>query len=113
MSLRKALIGLGLGAFLFASPALAQGPAECITNVAAQGTADAITSIALPCGTTTNLVILTAAFSNATEWYHFPSEGTPLTVAEWASLRSPIIASMALWVSRAKAIWPDLETDLE
>ena len=59
----------------FASPSVAQ--TQCIANVAAQGTSDAITSAQLPCGTTTNLVILTAAAANVTTAPTYAPVGSP------------------------------------
>lgn len=64
-----------LAAAAFASPAVAQ--TQCIANVAAQGTSDAITSAMLPCGTTTNLVILTAAAANVTTTPTYAPVGSP------------------------------------
>lgn len=63
------------GVLGFAPAAIAQ--TQCIANVAAQGTSDAITSAALPCGTTTNLVILTAAASNVTTTPTYAPVGSP------------------------------------
>jgi hypothetical protein len=61
-----------------ASQALAQGvTTQCIVNVAAQGTSDAITSAQLPCGTTTNMVILTAAAANVTMTPTYAPVGSP------------------------------------
>ena len=59
----------------FASPSVAQ--TQCIANVSAQGTSDAITSAQLPCGTTTNLVILTAAAANTTTAPTYAPVGSP------------------------------------
>ena len=59
-------------------PAPAQGiTTQCIVNVAAQGTSDAITSAQLPCGTTTNLVLLTAAAANTTATPTYAPTGSP------------------------------------
>jgi len=70
---------LGLLVATFVSPSVAQ--TQCIANVAAQGTSDAITSAQLPCGTTTNLVILTAAAANATTTPTYaPTGSPPLTI---------------------------------
>ena len=58
--------------------AWAQGvTAQCITNVAAQGTGDAITSGPLPCGTTTNMVIMTLAAPNASGTPTYQPIGSP------------------------------------
>ena len=63
---------------LLPCPASAQGvTTQCIVNVAAQGTSDAITSAALPCGTTTNLVLLTAAAANTTSTPTYAPLGSP------------------------------------
>jgi len=78
VTLRGALwgaLGFVLAAFGFASPSVAQ--TQCIANVAAQGSGDAITSAALPCGTTTNLVILTAVALNLTSAPTYQPLGSP------------------------------------
>ena len=71
-------LGLALAGLLalLPLPSLAQAP-QCVTNVAAQGTSDAITSAQLPCGTSSNLVILTAAFANLTTTPTYQPIGSP------------------------------------
>lgn len=66
---RKTLIALAMGLIfgLGMAAAHAQGaPTECISSQVAGGTADAITIPALPCSSTTNLVILTVQAANVT-----------------------------------------------
>ena len=80
-----ALLGAGLlallASFSFVPPAAPQGvTTQCIVNVAAQGTPDAITSAQLPCGTTTNLVLLTAAAANVTTTPTYAPTGSPALV---------------------------------
>jgi len=75
MKLRFVLVAIAL---LTPSVTVAQTSAtQCIANVAAQGTSDAITSAQLPCGTTANLVILTAAAANITTTPTYQPVGSP------------------------------------
>lgn len=50
---------------------------QCVTNVAAQGTVNAITSAPLPCGTTTNLLLLTALGANTSTAVTYQPTGSP------------------------------------
>lgn len=72
-------------------PVHAQGLTnQCINNVAAQGTSDAITSAALPCATTTNLVLLTTIAANVTTTPTYQPLGSPALVIVRAS-GAPIV----------------------
>lgn len=61
--------------------ALAQQPTsprtQCIASAAASGTSDQITIPALPCGTTTNLLILSSMFANQTSTPTLQPLGSP------------------------------------
>jgi len=102
MTLRGHLVATLRGVLLALSLAAAPAPAQnvttqCVVNVAAQGTADAITSTALPCGTTTNLVILTATAANATSTPTYAPQGSPalnITRANGAALTAGDIAGV-------------------
>jgi hypothetical protein len=52
-------------------------PSQCIASAYAGGTSDAITIPALPCGSTTNLVVLTAISANQTSTPTFQPFGLP------------------------------------
>ena len=82
--MQRGLLGAALGGLygallaFGAPPAAAQGvTTQCIVNVAAQGSPDAITSAQLPCGTTTTLVLLTAAAANITTTPTYAPVGSP------------------------------------
>lgn len=61
------LAGLLIGAALVAAaPVGAQTPQQCVTNAVAGGTSDAITVPLLPCGLSTNILILTITANNTT-----------------------------------------------
>lgn len=61
------LAGLLIGTVLVAiAPAGAQTPQQCVTNAVAGGTSDAITVPLLPCGLSTNILILTITANNTT-----------------------------------------------
>jgi hypothetical protein len=70
------VVALAFGLVFLSRPALPQAT-QCIANVAAQGTGDAITSAALPCGTTTNMVILTTSAGNVTTTPTYQPLGSP------------------------------------
>lgn len=63
--MRQFILGLLL-ATAISTGAAAQTASQCVTNAVAGGTVDAITVPLLPCGLSTNILILTIAGANAT-----------------------------------------------
>lgn len=55
-----------IGALVLSRSASPQSLTQCVTNASAQGTVDVITTAALPCGSTTNILLLTTQGANLT-----------------------------------------------
>lgn len=62
---KKLVLWIGLVLAIAAAPAQAQST-QCVSNAIASGTGNAITIPLLPCGTATNLLILTLSATNTT-----------------------------------------------
>lgn len=78
-----------LTGLVFASPAFAQAQQQCVTNAVASGTADAITVPLLPCGLSTNILILTITANNTTTTPTLQMAGFPALPIYTNTLAAP------------------------
>ncbi len=89
MSKLKSIIAGLLVSSALSFPAFAQAQQQCVTNAVAGGTSDAITVPLLPCGLSTNILILTITANNTTTTPTLQMAGFPALPIYTNTLAAP------------------------